>query len=100
MPYVKKNIETEPEFPGFHNLTLENRNTLNLTGITDVDNFDEHQIILYTQLGKLTIQGKNLHVNSMSVDTGKLSVEGDIWAMIYGEKDKKKPATFFSKLFK
>lgn len=100
MSYNKQNSNSELEIPGFHNLTLENRNILNLTGVTDVDNFDEHQIVLYTQLGELTIQGKNLHINSMSVDTGKLSVEGDIWAMVYGEKDKKKPATFFSKLFK
>ncbi len=100
MSYTKQNVKQEPEIPGFHNLSLENRNVLSLTGITDVDNFDEHQILLYTQLGELTIQGKNLHINSMSVDTGKLSVEGDIWALIYGDKEKNKPATFFSKLFK
>lgn len=101
MSYTKQ--ETKPqqqEYPGFHNLSLENRNTLNLTGVTDVDNFDEHQIVLYTQLGELTIQGKNLHINAMSVDTGKLSVEGDVWALTYGDKDKKKTPTFFSKLFK
>lgn len=95
-----RNIAPEPEVGGFHNIVLENRKVLNLTGVTDVDNFDENHIVLYTQLGELTIHGKNLHVNSMSVDTGKLSVEGDVWALIYGDKDKKKAATFFSKLFK
>ncbi len=90
----------EPEIKGFHNVTLENRNTLLLTGVTDVDTFDERTIILYTQLGELTIQGKDLHINSMSVETGDLSVEGDIWALTYGDKDKRKAASLLSKLFK
>ena len=90
----------EPAPKGFHNLILENRNVLSLTGVTDVDTFDEKSIVLYTQLGELTIQGKDLHINSMSVETGNLSVEGDIWALVYGDKDKRKAPTFFSKLFK
>ncbi len=90
--------ETTPK--GFHNLFLENRNVLSLTGVTDVENFDEKSIMLYTQLGELTIQGKDLRINSMSVETGDLSVEGDIWSIQYGDKDNKKSPTFFSKLFK
>jgi sporulation protein YabP len=90
----------EPEPKGFHNLVLENRNILSLTGVTDVDNFDERSITLYTQLGELVIQGKDLRINSMSVETGDLSVEGDIWSLVYGDKDRKKSPTFFSKLFR
>ncbi len=94
-------IQKKEEAPkGFHNLILENRNILSLTGVTDVDNFDERTIVLFTQLGELTIQGRDLHINSMSVETGNLSVEGDIWSLVYGDKDKKKAPTFFSKLFK
>ncbi len=92
----KKN--TEPV--GFHNIVLENRKGLSMTGVTDVDSFDEHSILLFTQLGELTITGKDLHINSMNVETGDLSVEGDVWSMIYGDKDRKKAPTFFSKLFK
>ena len=93
-----KNKEPEPK--GFHNLILENRNVLCLTGVTDVDTFDERSIILYTQYGELTIQGRDLHINSMSVETGDLSVEGDVWSLTYGDKEKKKSPTFFSKLFR
>lgn len=93
-------IEKKSELKGFHNMFLENRNKLSLTGVTDVDSFDERAIILYTQLGELTVQGRDLHVNAMSVETGDVSVEGDIWALEYGDKDKKKSPTFFSRLFK
>lgn len=92
--------KTEPVRVGEHSLMLDNRKSINLTGITDVDSFDERTIVVYTQLGELTIQGRDLHVNNMSVETGKLSVEGDIWALVYGDKDKKSPVSFFAKLFK
>jgi len=90
----------EPVPKGFHNLSLENRNILTLTGITDVDSFDENSVVLYTQLGEVTIHGKDLHINSMNTDTGNLDIEGDIWSIIYGDKDKRKAAGFLSKLFR
>ena len=85
---------------GRHNLILENRSNLVMSGVTDVDNFDENSILLYTQLGELVIRGKKLHINVMNVETGDLSVEGDICALIYGDRNTKKKATFLNKLFK
>ena len=77
------------------NLILENRKNLSISGITDVDSFDEKAICLYTQLGELTIQGKELHIDSMSVETGDMSITGDIWSIIYGDKERKSPLSFF-----
>lgn len=77
---------------GRHNAILENRQRLQLSGVTDVDSFDEDEIRLFTQLGELTIKGKDLHINEISVESGDVSVEGDIWALVYGEKDRKKKA--------
>lgn len=85
---------------GNHNLILENRKNLVLTGVTDVDSFDESAILLYTQLGELVIRGKNLHINVMNVETGDLSVEGDISALVYGDKDTRKKTSVLAKLFK
>ncbi|MDE5860927.1 MAG: YabP/YqfC family sporulation protein, partial [Ruminococcus sp.] len=56
------------------NLILENRKNLTISGITDVDSFDEKAICLYTQLGELTIQGRELHIDSMSVETGNMTI--------------------------
>ena len=75
---------------GRHNAILENRQRLQLSGVTDVDSFDEDEIRLFTQLGELTIKGKDLHINEISVESGDVSVEGDIWSLVYGEKDRKK----------
>ena len=83
-----------------HNVILEGRKNLTISGVTDVDSFDERCISLYTQLGELLIKGRELHINSMSVETGDMTIEGDIWALNYGDKDKKSSATFLGKLFR
>ncbi|MDD7515569.1 sporulation protein YabP [Ruminococcus flavefaciens] len=82
------------------NIILENRKNLSISGITDVDSFDEKEISLYTQLGELTIQGRELHIDSMSVETGDMTITGDIWAIIYGDKDKKGPISALGRLFR
>ena len=83
-----------------HNIILENRKSLTISGVTDVDNFDEKAIVLYTQMGELTINGKNLHVNSMSVETGDMTIDGDIWSLVYGDKDRRATLSFLGKLFR
>lgn len=83
-----------------HNVILEGRKNLTLSGVTDVDSFDERCIILYTQMGELVIKGRDLHINSMSVETGDMTIDGDIWALTYGDKDKKNTPTFLGKLFR
>lgn len=96
----KSSDEKEKTASATHNMSLENRKLLTLSGVTDVDSFDESVILLYTQLGELTIKGSGLHINTMSVDTGDMTVEGDIWSLVYGEKDKRKKPNIINKLFR
>lgn len=83
-----------------HNVIMEGRHKLSISGVTDVDNFDEKNILLYTHMGELTVQGRNLRVNAVSVDSGDMEIEGDIWALLYGDKDKKNPLSLLGKLFR
>ncbi len=82
------------------NIILENRKSLVISGITDVDSFDEREVCLYTSLGELTIQGKELHIDSMSVETGDMTITGDIWAVVYGDKDRRGPLSALGRLFR
>ena len=50
---------------GQHKLILQNRKSGSFTGVTDVVNFDANEIILDTELGRLTIKGKELHVDML-----------------------------------
>lgn len=88
------------DIQGKHSLMLENRRKLTLSGITDVDSFDERAVCLFTQLGELTVHGNNLHVNEMSVQTGDIIIEGEISALVYGDKQQTKKLGFWGKVFK
>ena len=83
-----------------HSLTLENRNTLTITGLTDIDRFDEREIVVFTGQGELSITGRELHILSVSLETGDLTVEGEIWGLLYGDKDKRAPLTALGRLFR
>lgn len=84
-----------------HNIILEDRRVLTVSGVTDIDSFDEQTVILFTDLGELTVKGEDLHINKLNVDSGELSVEGDIYALSYAEQDRKQSSGgILSKLFR
>ena len=82
-----------------HNIILNDRKKLNVSGVKDVDSFDEETIIIYTELGEMTVRGNDLHINTLNVETGELSIEGSIYAFIYSDDTPKKEG-FFSKVFR
>ena len=78
-------IETTNTNRPLHNIIMENREKISMSGIKKVDNFDDQTIILLTEMGELTIKGENLHISKMDVDTGDLKVTGKIYGLIYNE---------------
>ncbi len=83
-----------------HNLTLENRKKLIISGVTDVDNFDDKSITASTDIGKLTIKGENLNIKKLSLELGDLEVEGKVSVLSYTDNNFTSSHGFFSKLFK
>ena len=71
-----------------HNIILENRNNLTLSDIKKVENFDEDNIVLITEMGELTIKGENLHISKMDVDLGDMKIDGKIVGLVYNENIK------------
>lgn len=68
------------------NIVLENREKLNITGVLDVLSFDDQIVILETELGLLTVKGKNLRINKLSLDTSEVTIDGAIYQLAYSEK--------------
>lgn len=82
-----------------HNLILEDRRRLTVSGARDMDSFDEQTIVLYTDLGELTVRGMDLHMNKLSLETGEVQVEGDIHSLQYTES-KQSGQGLLGRLFK
>lgn len=82
-------------------LMLENRKKLHLTGVTDVDSFDEDGIVLITVMGMLTVNGSQLHINKFNVDSTELVIEGEINKLEYKDGyGSKSQGGLLTKIFK
>ena len=82
-----------------HSLILKDRSQLTLSGVTDVDSFDENLITTYTDYGELTVKGEGLHISVLNTDTGELSIDGNVSSLTYLE-NLPKSTSFFSKVFR
>ena len=69
----------------YHRLTLEGREKLTVSGVEDVERFDEGCIIMSTCAGTLIVTGSNLHIGKLSLDGGELHVDGHIEGINYEE---------------
>ena len=71
-------------------LVMEGRRKLTLTGATEVVRFDEEIAELNTALGQLTIEGRELKLKTLSLDTGTVVVEGELIGLGYQEPRRKR----------
>ena len=69
-----------------HQLTLEGRERLTVSGVEDVERFDESAIVMSTTAGTLVVTGENLHIGKLSLDGGELHVDGQIDSLSYEEQ--------------
>ncbi len=66
-----------------HRIELSGRESLTVSGVEDVDRFDETEIVMNTAEGVLVVTGENLHIGKLSLDGGELHVDGRIDALSY-----------------
>lgn len=78
-----------------HRLTLENRKQLSITGVTEVESFDDTSVILHIAQDTLLIRGEALHLRSL--EGGQVFVDGTIGAMVY--ETSHTTGGFWSRLF-
>ena len=82
-----------------HNLIMENRNRLTVSGVSDVDSFDAQTVVIFTQMGELTVRGSDLHIINLNIDSGELSLEGTVNSLTYSDEQPGKGG-FFSRVFR
>lgn len=79
-----------------HALTLQQRQKLNMTGVSEVVSFEENLVLLRTELGTLAVHGQQLQLKNLTLEGGAVAVEGRISALIYEEP---KSGGWLSRLF-
>ena len=73
-----------------HKLILERRRGGIISGVRDVHSFDEKEILLFTEEGKLLIKGEGLHVRQLNLEKGEVQLEGKVDSLHYLSKSTEK----------
>ena len=82
-----------------HHVILEGRASLSVSGVEEVESFDEHAIVMRTAQGTLVVRGEELHIEKLSLDGGDLRVEGMVDSLTY-EDDGGVRGGFLARLFR
>lgn len=82
-----------------HHIMLEGRSSLSVTGVEEVESFDENSVVMSTVKGTLVVRGDNLHIEKLSLDGGDLRVEGFVDSLTYEDGGREKGG-FLSRLLR
>lgn len=84
-----------------HNINITSRKNINITGVKKIDNFDENEFLLETNMGYLLIKGDGLEIIKLDTYQGDVAIKGKIDSLAYTEStNKKAKESVISKLFK
>lgn len=89
----------EKKSMGAHNLILEERGSLTVTGVEDIDSFDDQTVVIYTELGELTVRGNQLHIERIDLQAGELELHGQVDALAYSDQPAARGG-FFARIFR
>ena len=85
-----------------HELKLEYRNKLSISGISKIDSLNSEEFLIQTNYGLLLVKGDNLTMQQLDIDKGNIWIEGNVTGLEYinDSKEKKQKSGFVGKLFK
>jgi sporulation protein YabP len=84
-----------------HDVIMRGRKLLDITGVKQVESFDNEEFLLETVMGFLAIKGQNLQMKNLDVEKGIVSIKGKIYDLVYlDEQHGEKAKGFFSKIFR
>ena len=82
---IEEEILRVPKKP--HKVILENKKRAIITGVEDVDSFNENEIIFLSSEGMITIGGEDLHISKLNLDDGQLIIDGIVESLDYADHD-------------
>jgi len=89
-----------PVKPLAQNILMENREKLKVTGVLDVESFNDEGITVITELGRLLVYGKGLKIKNLNLQNSELNITGSIYCLEYDDKGKSKGQGLFSRMLK
>ena len=83
-----------------HKVVIEDRKTISISAVEDVESFDEEKIVVLCDECTMTVSGSEFRINKLNVDDGKLEIEGNINEITYSENVAESGGGLFKRLFR
>jgi sporulation protein YabP len=84
-----------------HKVVIDSREKVIITGVEDVDSFNENEVIMLTNHGFITVTGEDLHISKLNLDEAQLVVTGMIQSIDYADHEEERAKKgVFSKMFR
>lgn len=92
--------ERRNDIKSTHNISITEREKILVSGVLDVESFDENEIILYTSEGGIVLNGEEFKINKLNVDNGEVEINGYLNELKYVNTSSGSTTGFWSKIFK
>ena len=84
-----------------HRVSLENRKKTVITGVQDIHSFNENEVLLLSEAGKILLKGEQLHVRNLNLEKGEAEVEGRVDSLSYLTRNAhKKDESILKRMFR
>lgn len=83
-----------------HMFSVNMRKEMNITGVKDVESFDEGSVILQTTGGEMTVEGRNLHIGVLDTERGIVTLNGQIDGVFYEGDHSEEKHGIFGRIFR
>lgn len=85
---------------GNQNIYIENRGKVTITDVLEVGSFTDETVTLSVEGNGIVIKGRELHIQKLDLEEGKVIVTGNIQSAAYTEKRSKDDGGLLKKLLK
>ena len=91
----------EKKSAGVHRVLLENRKKAVITGVQEIHSFNENEVLLLSEAGKILLKGEQLHVRKLNLEKGDAEVEGRVDSLSYLTRNAhKKDESILKRMFR
>ena len=94
-------MREEKQSAGVHRVLLENRKKAVITGVQEIHSFNENEVLLLSEAGKILLKGEQLHVRKLNLEKGDAEVEGRVDSLSYLTRNAhKKDESILKRMFR
>ncbi len=83
-----------------HEWAVSGRRDMRISGVKEVDSFDEERVVMQTLGGEMTVEGKDIRVGVLDMEKGIVTLSGRIDGVYYSTEEDFQKKGLFGRLFR